>query len=240
MGHWMNWSRREAVFRFFLAVCLISLVLTCPAEAVTEQEGVTPIIYQGQNNDKNIALTFDDGPHALYTEEILDILAEYGVHATFFIIGENAELYPELLEREIAEGHEIGNHTQTHPLRNLSREQMEKEISDCEETIGEWIDQRTHLFRPPGGIVSQTVMTLAGNHSYRVILWSIDTRDWAHPPVDQITKTVLDQVGAGDIILMHDAIDAPSPTPEALRILIPALLDRGYHFVTVSELLAES
>lgn len=197
------------------------------------------IVYQRKNDRLDIALTFDDGPHERYTEEILDILAEYGVRATFFVIGENADRYPALLERQLSEGHEIGNHTQTHPLRNLTREQMEQEITACETTIGEWVDKRPLLFRPPGGIISQTVMALAEDHRYRVILWSIDTRDWAHPPVAQITKTVLDQVSAGDIILMHDGIKTDSPTPDALRILIPALLARGYHFVTVSELLAE-
>ena len=236
----MNWwRRRRGVARLCLFICLLCALATCPVSA-TGQNGSTPIIYQGQGNEPRIALTFDDGPNPQYTAQILDILAQYGVHATFFVIGENVDLYPELLQREILEGHEIGNHTQTHPLKNLTREQMEQELSDCETTIGEWIDNRTHLFRPPGGIISQAVMTLAEDHSYRVILWSIDTRDWAHTPVDRITKTVLDEAGAGDIILMHDGIKRNSPTPDALRVLIPALLARGYRFVTVSELLEES
>lgn len=221
-----------------VAVSLLCAVLVHPASAAGQ--GGSPVIYQRDNGDRNIALTFDDGPHPIYTAEILDILAEYGIRATFFVIGENAEQYPDLLQRELTEGHEIGNHTQSHPLRNLSREQMEQEISACETTIGELLDRRTHLFRPPGGIISQTVMALAEHHSYRVILWSIDTRDWAHCPVPDITKNVLDHISDGDIILMHDAIDKPSPTPDALRVLIPELLAQGYHFVTVSELLAES
>jgi chitin deacetylase len=116
---------------------------------------------------------------------------------------------------------------------------MEEEMANCETTIAEWIDFRPRLFRPPGGILSDTVTALAEDHRYRVILWSIDTRDWAHTPVNQITKTVLNEIGAGDIILMHDGIKCNSPTPQALRILIPILLDRGYRFVTVSELLGE-
>lgn len=222
-----------------VAVCLLCGMLISPVAATGT--GVSDAaIYHHANGECNIALTFDDGPHPTYTAQILDILAEYGIRATFFVIGENAQANPSLLERELAEGHEVGNHTQTHPLRNLTREQLEQELSSCETTIGELIDERPYLFRPPGGILSQTVMTLAQDHHYRVILWSIDTRDWAHTPVEQITKTVLNEVGAGDIILMHDAIDAPSPTPEALRIFIPELLARGFHFVTVSELLGES
>lgn len=224
--------------RLCLFLGLACAVACCPVGA-TGQRDSTSIVYQGGGEDPRIALTFDDGPHPEYTAQILDILAEYGIHATFFVIGENADLYPELLQRTVAEGHEIGNHTQTHPLKNLSREKMEQELSACETTIGEWIDCRPRLFRPPGGIISGTVTALAEDHRYRVILWSIDTRDWAHTPVKEITKTVLDGVGAGDIILMHDGIKSNSPTPQALRILIPILLERGYRFVTVSELLDE-
>ena len=216
---------------------LLAFALMCCPVSATGQSGSTPIVYQGQGDEPQIALTFDDGPHPIYTAQILDILSQYHIHATFFVIGENVELCPEMLQRTVNEGHEIGNHTQTHPLKSLSREQMERELSDCEATIGEWIDCRPHLFRPPGGILSGTLTALAEDYRYRVILWSVDTRDWAHTPVAQITKTVLDEVGAGDIILMHDGIKSNSPTPEALRILIPELLARGYRFVTVSELL---
>lgn len=238
----MNWwrsSRLGCVARLCLCLGLSCAIARCPVQAAG-QGASTPIVYQGQGDEARIALTFDDGPHPLYTAQILDILAEYDVRATFFVIGENADLYPELLQRTVTEGHEIGNHTQTHPLKNLSSEQMEKELSDCETTIAEWIDCRPRLFRPPGGIISGTVTALAENHRYRVILWSIDTRDWAHTPVEQIAKTVLDDAGAGDIILMHDGIKSNSPTPQALRIVIPALLARGYRFVTVSELLEET
>lgn len=246
MARWMSWSLldrgRHILRRGVTAIALLLLggiLLRIPVSAMGEEGPRQSIVYQGQDEERTIALTFDDGPHPQYTAEILDILAEYRVSATFFVIGENVEQYPALLERAVSEGHEIGNHTQTHPLRNLPREQMEEEISACERTVGEWIDRRPHLFRPPGGIISQTVMTLAEDHSYRVILWSIDTRDWAHTPVEKIVQTVTDEVGAGDIILMHDGIDAPSPTPAALRILIPSLLSQGYRFVTVSELLGE-
>ena len=242
----MNWwcrsrlkQRKRRWLLLFLGLALILALTPCPVGA-TGQGRSTPIVYQGQGDERRIALTFDDGPHPEYTAEILDILAEYGIRATFFVIGENVDLYPEVLQRTVAEGHEIGNHTQTHPLKNLSGEQMEREISECESTICEWIDCRPRLFRPPGGIISQTVTALAEDHCYRVILWSVDTRDWAHTPVERITKTVLDEVGAGDIILMHDGIKSNSPTPQALRILIPILLERGYRFVTVSELLDEN
>ena len=127
----MNWLRRKTVYRLFCVGIMGGLLAFCLASSASAEEAsqAAPIVYQGQGGDRNIALTFDDGPHALHTAEILDILAEYGVHATFFVIGENADRYPELLEREISEGHEVGNHTQSHPLKNLPHEQMEAEIS---------------------------------------------------------------------------------------------------------------
>ena len=239
MNWWHHSRLRRGIVRFlFLGLALILILTPYPVSA-TGQEGSRPIVYQGQGDEPRIALTFDDGPHPEYTAQILDILAGFDIRATFFVIGENVDLYPEMLQRTVAEGHEIGNHTQTHPLKNLSSEQIEREMSECESTIGEWIDCRPRLFRPPGGIISEPVIALAENHLYRVILWSIDTRDWAHTPVERITRTVLDSVGAGDIILMHDGIKSNSPTPQALRIMIPILLERGYRFVTVSELLDE-
>lgn len=219
-----------------LSLALAAALLTARPAAAADGSAV---IYRHENGAHNIALTFDDGPHAVYTAEILDILAAYDICATFFVIGENAERHPELLQRALAEGHEIGNHTQTHPLRDVNEERLEQEMYTCECTIGELLDRRTHLFRPPGGILLPTVGALAQRHGYRVILWSIDTRDWAHTAVPDITQNVLTHVRDGDIILMHDGIDPPSPTPAALRVIIPQLLARGFHFVTVSELLRE-
>ena len=123
----MNWwcrsrlkQRKRRWILLFLGLALILALTPCPVGA-TGQGRSTPIVYQGQGDERRIALTFDDGPHPEYTAEILDILAEYGIRATFFVIGENVDLYPEVLQRTIAEGHEIGNHTQTHPLKNHYR-----------------------------------------------------------------------------------------------------------------------
>lgn len=241
----MRKESKRGVFKVLSVLGLGVLLATWFALGMTAESpakvvgGYDSQVIRCRDNDAGrIALTFDDGPHPKYTEEILDILAEYNVKATFFVIGENVAAYPELVEREMAEGHEIGNHTQTHPIGSSSEEKLEKEVLLCESAIDEVLDRRPYLFRPPGGVLNETIMGIARRHHYDVVLWSIDTRDWAHTPSDKIVSGVMKNIDGGDIILMHDFISKDSPTPEALRILIPKLLEEGYQFVTVSELLS--
>ncbi len=206
--------------------------------------GVTAVdeksVYSSHENEsRKIAITFDDGPHPRYTPEILDILSQYGVHATFFLIGDNVNNYPELLTRIQQEGHEIGNHTYLHEnLQKTTASEMQYQILTTERLILEITDQRPKLLRPPGGLYNQQVCDTAAALDYKVILWTIDTMDWAHTPSDQIVQKVEENIKSGDIILCHDFIGgAPSPTPDALRRILPDLLRDGYEFVTVSELI---
>ena len=196
------------------------------------------IVYHSRKNDRmEIALSFDDGPHPRLTPVILKILAEYGIKATFFMVGENVGYYPDAARAVAEAGHEIGNHTFSHRRFNRMTEgEMRAEIASCEEAISGVWSHPVHYVRTPEGQMNDTVRRVAGNLDYRIILWDVDTRDWAHTPPEAITRHVLDTVQAGDIILMHDFIGHDSPTPEALRRLIPALLERGYRFVTVGEL----
>ena len=193
--------------------------------------------YAGSTDGVRVALTFDDGPHPFYTAEILDILKQYDVKATFFCVGSNAELYPELIEREIAEGHEIANHTFSHrKFGRMTEEEMRREILSCQDALASVGENTPRFIRPPEGEMTATMRQVAGNLDFRIILWDVDTRDWAHTPPAEISRHILDTVQAGDIILMHDFIGHDSPTPEALRLVIPELLARGYRFVTVGEL----
>ncbi len=188
------------------------------------------------NDEKKIALTFDDGPHPKHTEEILEVLDKYGVKATFFAIGENITYYPDAFQKIKEAGHEIGNHTFSHPhIRQKDRTALEQEIRQAEELL--FPEGETKLFRPPEGVCSDTVCRVASEMGYTIILWTVDTRDWSHPTPDAIVEKVQKNVKSGDIILFHDYIAAASPTPEALDKLIPALLAKGYRFVTVSELI---
>jgi peptidoglycan/xylan/chitin deacetylase (PgdA/CDA1 family) len=210
-------------------------------EPVTETEAATEgeeIVYRSRHNDRmEIALSFDDGPHPRLTPVILDILAEYGIKATFFMVGENVGYYPDAARAVVEAGHEIGNHTFSHRrFGRMNEADMRREIVSCEEAIASLTESPVRFIRPPEGEMSDTVRQVAGSLNYRIVLWDVDTRDWAHTPPDAIARHILDTVQAGDIILMHDFIGYNSPTPEALRTVIPALLERGYRFVTVGEL----
>ena len=208
--------------------------------SLTASVSASDVIYSWHDNKKEIALTFDDGPHPRYTPEILDILREYGVRATFFVIGQNIEWYDGLVQREFDEGHEIGNHTYSHlNLKLLPYPDVCAEIEEAEAVIGERIEYRTRLLRPPCGMLGDELVRAARDGDYTIVCWSIDTLDWAHTPSEKIAENVLSSVQGGDIILFHDYVSGASPTPDALRIIIPELIRRGYTFVSVSELIGE-
>lgn len=199
-----------------------------------------PIIYSHATGaiKPRVAITFDDGPHPRYTKEILAILAEYGVCATFFAVGENAALYPDLIRAEVAAGHEIGNHTYHHKRASKqAAEDLQADVCACNRVLGEITGAPVRLFRPPEGVCSEALKCICSENGMSIVLWSIDTRDWAHTEPDAICENVKKNVRDGSIILMHDFIGKNSPTPEALRQMIPMLLGLGYELVTVSQLL---
>lgn len=228
--------RRLSAAALCLIVCIFPVAAAVDAEA---GEGNSSVVYHAHANEgAKIALTFDDGPHPRYTPEILSILREYGIHATFFVVGENVEFYPTVIGQILAGGHEIGNHTYDHNrVSGQPAKRIMEEIQRTESVVYELSDYRTKLFRPPEGTFNDRVVAVAVELDYQVILWNIDTRDWAHTPSEQIAENVLSHVKSGDIILMHDYIGCDSPTPDALRRIIPALLEEGYRFVSVSELI---
>lgn len=201
-------------------------------------EQLADVYFSYENEEKRISLTFDDGPHYKYTAEILDILDEYNIKATFFVVGQLAEKYPELILREISEGHEVASHTWSHAhLNMLSDKSLEDEIYATEELLYELAEYRPTLLRPPEGKYGDNLLRVAGKLDYEVILWTVDTRDWAHTPSETIVNTVLENTESGSIILCHDFIGGESPTPAALREFIPKLIENGYEFVTVSDLI---
>lgn len=198
------------------------------------------IVYRhtGTSGKKRVALTFDDGPHPRYTPQILDILAEYGVEATFFAVGANVEAYPKITQRVLLEGHEIGNHTYHHyHTVNKEGSVLAGDILACSEVIQKYTGEEVHLFRPPEGVFNEDIKRLCEERGYTIVMWSVDTRDWAHTPIDEICKNINENVKDGSIILMHDFIGKNSPTPAALRRIIPMLQESGFEFVTVSRLL---
>ncbi len=219
---------------------LILLAVLCLFSVYCHGEDARITYRRTDNSEMKIALTFDDGPHPYYTAEILEILKEYNVKATFFFVGQNIENYPDAAEMVYLAGHEIGNHTYTHHrVRAMERGELVRELERCDDEIYRLYEYKSRLFRPPEGAFDDDVESIAGNMDYSIILWSVDTRDWEGNTPAIIYQNVINHVRSGDIILMHDYIGRNSPTPAALRMMIPKLMEMGYSFVTVSELISD-
>lgn len=220
-------------------VCALTLVIALLLLPVSAIDGER-IARRGPGGTGKLALTFDDGPHPKYTEQILAILKEYDCKATFFVIGENVRAHPELLKAEFEAGHEIGNHTDTHAMLNtVTLAKACLEVNRCANAIEEVIGVRPRVFRPPGGAYSDQKIRAITEMGYRCVLWSQDSRDWTCPSVETTIQNAKKDLSGGAILLFHDFNGACSPTPDALRTLIPELKAQGYEFVTVSELFGD-
>ncbi|TMQ92663.1 polysaccharide deacetylase family protein [Actinomadura soli] len=183
---------------------------------------------------KSIALTIDDGPNPTWTPRMLDLLAEEEVLATFFIIGEQVKEYPKLTRRIADAGHQICNHTETHPISiaGLPAKRVRKEIVDAHDRIADVTGVVPQYFRSPGGAWSKTVLELTAEHNMLPIDWAIDPRDWARPGVGRIRRSLLEGK-EGDIVLCHDGGGDRSQTIKALGGAIPKLKKRGLTFVAL-------
>jgi peptidoglycan/xylan/chitin deacetylase (PgdA/CDA1 family) len=180
---------------------------------------------------KCVALTFDDGPDR-HTDAILDVLAAKGVQATFFVQGYRVDLFPDQMKREVAEGHEVGNHTWNHKnLTTLSPRAIRLQISKTNDAVAALTGARPALVRPPYGAVNKKVQRKV---EMPLVMWSVDTRDWETKNVKKILKHVKKDTEPGSIVLMHDTLKA---TGKALGRAIDILREQGYTFVTVSQLL---
>ena len=192
-----------------------------------------------------VALTFDDGP-SQFTEQVLDILKQQNVPATFFLVGKNVQRYPDLVRTEVADGHAIGNHTFTHPLWSAIRSSAElsRQLDMTREAIRSAHGPATVFFRPPHGWRTPWMIRECDKKGYKVVTWTIDPLDWTRPSPSAIVHRILARVKPGSIILLHDGLEThPAPiignTVTALSIIISELKKRGYRFVTVPELYAE-
>lgn len=178
-----------------------------------------------------VAITYDDGPKPETTAKILDILKENDAKATFFVLGQSVNSYPNIVKRAVAEGHEIGNHSYGHPsLTSLSSAAIRNEIQKTNRAIAAAADVTPVFARPTYGNVNQTVRDAV---PMPLINWSIDTRDWENRNAQMIRRNIMNNVQDGDIILMHDI---HRPTVQATEIVIPELIEKGYQLVTLSEL----
>lgn len=190
--------------------------------------------------DKLIAITFDDGPHPEWTPILLDLFREHGAHGTFFVIGSNLERHPGLAKRIHEEGHELGNHTYSHPnLAEVDREKQREELSSTDRLILDATGSSPKTFRPPYLSVNDDLLATASEFGYPIIhAANLDSRDWdAEVSAEHILTTSRAQVREGSILIYHDGFGDRSPTVAALTTLIPELIAQGYRLVTVSELL---
>ncbi|MFB4305241.1 polysaccharide deacetylase family protein [Actinomadura sp. GTD37] len=183
---------------------------------------------------KSIALTIDDGPSPLWTPKMLDLLAEHGVHATFFVIGEQVKEFPKLTRRITDAGHQICNHTETHPISiaNLPKKRVRKEIVQAHDRIADVTGVVPQFFRSPGGNWSKAVLELVAEHDMLPVDWAVDPRDWARPGVGRIRRALL-KGKENNIVLCHDGGGDRSQTLKALGSAIPKLKKRGLTFVAL-------
>lgn len=225
-----------------LSFLVLSILITYyEYHAFSRSEG---IIRRGPK-EMVVALTFDDGPSPEYTNMVLNVLKKHQVKATFFLVGKHVRKYPQVARRIVEEGHEVGNHTYSHKdLVPASKRRLYKEIFETQKVINEYLGVDTRLFRPPRGIFSEAVRKFVVSHGFALVLWSVSGIDWAKMPPTLIAKRIIRYAHPGAIILLHDSGallrsegHSRLNTVKALEIIIPALKERGYKFVTVSELI---
>jgi peptidoglycan/xylan/chitin deacetylase (PgdA/CDA1 family) len=186
---------------------------------------------------KEIAITFDDGPHKTNTPQLLDTLKQRGIRATFFVVGQNATEYPDILKRIVAEGHELANHSYTHPvLASMSPSAVHEQLEKTHQAVLSATGVSMKLLRPPYGAFSEPQRRTAhGEFGYKTIIWSVDPLDWKHRDATRVQSEILSHTQAGAIVLAHDIHKS---TVDAMPDTLDKLTEKGFKFVTVSELLA--
>ncbi|MFC7679136.1 polysaccharide deacetylase family protein [Paenibacillus sp. GCM10028914] len=201
-----------------------------------ETEAQKPNLAPLDPKGKYVALTFDDGPHPKVTPRVLKTLKKYDAKATFFMLGVQVEYYPKMAKKVAAAGHEIGNHSESHPnLANMNLNEVRKEITKASDRIESATGAKPTLFRPPYGAINDAVRKVVKEQKTPIILWSVDSLDWKSKNAQAVNKEVMKNVRPGSIILMHDI---HSSTADALPQLLESLKKQGYQFVTVSQLLS--
>lgn len=199
------------------------------------------VVTDVSTKSKVVALSFDDGPDPINTPLILEALERHEVKATFFVLGIKAERYPLLIKEILSKGHEIGNHTYSHPdFHNQSNKFILNEIKKCNDIIYKLTGQFPSLFRPPGGFLSYSLVELVKNEGLTVAYWTYqqDSRDWQEgKSATQISSHIEKHISPGQIIILHDGAPNGIETAKALDILIPKLKKEGYDFATITELI---
>jgi len=206
-----------------------------------EKRAVAPVTVRaksaGSVKPKVVALTFDDGPNPEATEKILSILADEGVKATFFMQGSNAAKYPALAKKVADQGHQIGNHSQTHKrYTKLTPPEIEEDMMLAQKTIADATGVVPEWVRPPYGMLNANIYSICGAKELNLALWTLDPADWRKPGKSTIIRRVIGHVKPGAVILMHDGGGDRSQTVRALRPIVQWLKEEGYRFTTIQGL----
>jgi peptidoglycan/xylan/chitin deacetylase (PgdA/CDA1 family) len=223
---------------------LVLLLAGCsrPLENLNRVSSPGETVFFVPNAKKMVALTFDDGPNGVFTARILDALHESRAPASFFVLGSNAERYPDLIKRIAAEGHLIGNHTFRHSrFDQVTKAEMEKDIADGSIAIEALTGMKPRWFRPPYGINGEGLEEACRRQGLVIAGWSLDANDWNPHPVEELVEAIVSQVTPGDIILLHDGWETRPDadrhlTAAAVPVIIDKLRQAGFVLVTLPEL----
>jgi peptidoglycan-N-acetylglucosamine deacetylase len=230
----------RTLFEIILVVAVIVLALHQKIEQPSKYFWYQNVVHSVPTKEKVVALTFDDGPHPVYTRQILDILDKYHVKATFFMIGRLMDRYPDIVQEVLKRGHVIANHTYTHPsnIEADTSAQVIRELEECEQVVERMTGKRAYFFRPPRGLIDSQVFSIAQDEGYQTILWTVSADHHDAPTPELMAERVLKLNKPGGIILAHDG-SFPSRWKDvaATPLIIERLQKKGYRFVTIPELL---
>lgn len=211
---------------------LIALAFVLASQPVSQS-----ILTHVPTEKKAVAITFDDGPSPKYTPLILKTLSQYHAHATFFVLGSEAQRYPDLVRAISRQGSAVASHGWQHlNLRRVGASALWLDASKSQDYVRSLGVDPSPFYRPPYGMVSQPMLQIFADHGYTVVLWSIDTRDWSRPGVASIINKVATEVKPGSIILLHDGGGNRSQTATALNAILEQLTQMGYQAVTLPQL----
>ena len=246
-GH-SPWNSALRVIRrtFILALPILVIIgIIIYAYCVPSSQVFGRVYYRGKTSERIIALTFDDGPNDPYTSQILDVLEQYHIQATFFEVGKNVELYPQTSKRLLADGDVIGNHSYSHSANHALTTFGISDMQRGEQAIYDVCGIKPRLYRPPHGKLSPWEIRYVHNAGMIEVTWTLEVPELDGHSGDTEAQKIVKEIKPGDIILLHDGYGTEhndkhankSATVEAVKVIVPQLEAEGYTFVTVPELL---
>lgn len=234
--NYSNMGIRLGIITIVFFIGVIVILVSNSKNALTAMAPIKELpIYSVGRDDQKIAISFDAAWGDEFTPHILDTLDKYNVKSTFFLVGFWVDKYPEQVKEIVKRGHEIGNHSSTHPnMTTLSKDQMIKEINATDEKIFKLTNVKPNLFRPPFGAYNDSVIQVMKELDYYTIQWDIDSLDWKELGVEPVVDKVVKGVSSGSIVLFHNNAKY---IKEYLPIVIERLQSKGYEIVPISELI---